>query len=286
MGRHGYSLIQLFLVVICSTVMSGAQADDGPSGNDVACLAEQAYLKQQNKLQGNSYSTSRDYSCLVDFPSLSDPSEYQLVDVRKVQSPTSLVPDVWHLSINELRHNQSLKNKQLLLLTDGFSRVQAAENCARLKSAGYADINILVGGADAWMANTGRRYINTHSGQKLISPQKMIYEYLNGNLVLVAGSDTVAQYLNDLGFDDVYTAPPDDGTAKLLEIITDSSGGGYYPVVMVGDESFSAAATPVEAHNLYVLDSPAYSIERELAKNQWINAKRNSVPRRYLCGRS
>lgn len=248
------------------------------------CVADENYLEHLSPYANNSYNLSVDFSCLTNLHSLSNPlPTYQVVDTRTAIESSERINEAWQIDTQKLRSMPALANRQLLLIGDGFSRVEAAKTCAALKNKGFSNLNVLVDGASAWRSHHQPRYLNVRDGVVSVSARELIYEYFNGRVILAPASQRVADQLTELGLSDDQYIVGSQGTT-LQEVVADHSNGGYYPVVFVNDEQHSAASGMDRFTNLYVLDGGVNAIAKELLKSRWINARRESAPRRHYCG--
>lgn len=280
-GKILLNVVLLLFTVACGSVVSAQNASDQEKPY---CSASEEYLEKHNALNRQNYSLNKDFACLVDLATLrDDPTSYQKIDIRPKSSASDEIDGAWRMTVRELRSNRTLKNRPILLLGPSFSRIEAARHCSSLKKAGFTDVKVLVGGAEAWITENQKRYQNPFGAAKTVTAREFLYEYFNGNVVLIAANTHLAHELTSLGLrDEIYVASA--GDLSVEEIIADKSGGGYYPVVYVGNISSISFENPERVSNLYFLEGSTSSIARELTKNQWINANRKSIPRRYRCG--
>jgi rhodanese-related sulfurtransferase len=280
MDAQGMFLRKTILLVITLHFSIAASALDSEISG--YCVADREYVAQPGSYSDISYNSSVDFSCLTDLRSLSDGlTRYQLVDTRSHLSASEKISGAWHMSVQQLRSIPALAHRHLLLVADGFSRVEAAEACAGLKASGFTNIKFLIEGAPAWRVHHQPRYLNTRDATPIISARQLIYEYFNGQVILVPSSQNVADGLSELGFsDDQYLI----GSQSLEEIVADYSRGGYYPVVYIGDGLNSANVRNDHFMNLYILEGGISAIADEIVKSRWINARRGSVHRGSHCG--
>lgn len=287
MERHGFRLSSALAVfaLIVGLVIFPARADES-SGEDVSCPAAKKYREYLKDLEGVPTRHGLDYSCLIEQSAIEgEASSYQLVDTRTDTSLDIAAPKAWRLTVRDLLNRKAAKNKSLLLLGEGFSRYAAARDCAALKRAGYSDVKVLNGGVAAWRKHNGKRYLNTSSGLLPVSPRALIHESFNTKVILVTSSTRKAGKLESMGFEHVRRVGPDQQDA-FYRILADESGGGFYPVVMADRNDPLLSNMKSNADNLYAVKGGVEAIATQLAKKHWSNTKRNSVPRRYLCGRS
>lgn len=283
MDAQGMSLTKITLLLITLLFSIAASALDTTEAAGY-CVADENYLEQLSSLSDKSYDLSIDFSCLTSLHSLSNPlPTYQVVDTRTAIDSSERISEAWQIDAQKLRSMPVLANRQLLLIGGAFSRVEAAKTCASLKNNGFSNVKVLVDGASAWRTHHQPRYLNARDGTASISPRELIYEYFNGRVILAPASQRVADQLTELGLsDDQYIVGP--RAATLQEVVADHSNGGYYPVVFVNDEQHSPTSSMDRFTNLYLLEGGVNAIAKELLKSRWINARRESAPRRHYCG--
>jgi len=225
----------------------------------------------------------QDFSCFTDIPSLGKSlSSYQLVDMRKPKSRDSgSVTNAWAMELNELSHKSFLKNKNLLLLGEGFSRVNGAHACSTLRKEGFTKVKILIGGVDAWAAHTtSKRKV---AEGRLVQPQDFIYEYFNGKLVVIASSNEVSSRLRELRIGDVYALKTSD-TKEITNAAVSQSGNGFDPVVIVGDDNINLDV-PFDVYpNLYKLAGGVGGLAQQMNLNLLAEHNRSTSQEGRFCG--
>lgn len=274
-----------FVLLICA-IAYGSFAYSGSNGEQAEpyCSVSEKYLEKHGELNQESYHLNKDFSCLTDLATLRDDlSSYQKIDIRTSSRSFDEIDDAWRMTVRELQSSRALRDRSLLLLDNGFSRVNAAKDCASLKKSGYTDVKILVGGVDTWRAENQQRYRNSFGAPKTVTARQFLHEYFNGNLVLIAENEQLAHELASLGLSEKPHVA-DTGGLSVSEIIADRSGGGYYPVVYIGSMSSIPIEHPERINNLYFVEGSTGAIAFEIAQSRWINANRTDIPRRYRCG--
>jgi hypothetical protein len=255
-------------------------AAQAASSTAVQCTAPADYLAELKKY-GASLQVDKDFSCLTDLPSLQKTlSKYQLIDTRPQHSqPHAVTPaaikDAWVMTIAEVQHKSFLHQKPLLLLGDGFSRVNAAQDCARFKNAGFRQLKILVGGADLWSGANGVHAVNA---------QQLIFEYFNGRVPLVATSSAVAEQLTALGLTK-YFLLENHHSQSLTDLVLNKSSHGFDAMVMVNETGETYPTLPVTFHNLYQLSGGVEALRHQLEGNVWINHNRADAPKELFCAK-
>src|SRR5690625_5600329 len=204
MDAQGMSLTKITPLLITLLVSITANAIDTAEAEVAGyCVADENYLEHLSPYANNSYNLSVDFSCLTNLHSLSNPlPTYQVVDTRTAIESSERINGAWQIDTQKLRSMPALANRQLLLIGDGFSRVDAAKTCAALKNKGFSNLNVLVDGASAWRSHHQPRYLNVRDGVASVSARELIYEYFNGRVILAPASQGVADQLTELGFSD------------------------------------------------------------------------------------
>lgn len=273
---HGYQAFLIGLLLSIS-VCSFANPDAVPPPE---CTASPDYLAKLQRF----FSTNKpaqDYSCLTNYPTiLKNIKNYQLVDVRR--KPDAVISDAWNIPADELKLKSFLSSRQLLLLDEGFSRVQQATTCATLKKAGFTSVKILVGGIPQWQnANTKKPKPVT----QFISANDFIHEFFNGRISVVAATGTISSQLKELGFSEhrLLTA---NKFSNLADIVISSSGGGYDPVVYIGTPAdFSQLEFNQHFSNLYFLQGGVDSLVAQLRRDRLIEYTRSKPQEIPFCAK-
>ncbi|ACE85260.1 rhodanese-like domain-containing protein [Cellvibrio japonicus] len=254
-----------------------AQADQMPEPQ-AECAASPEYLSKFERFF-KSRGVSHDYSCLTDFPTISkNLKRYQLVDIRT--NPVIPLKDSWNISVDELKLKDFLANRPLLLLDEGFSRVQQASICTTLKQAGFTSVKILVGGIPQWYNATHRK---TAQRNQFVSAKDVVYEYFNGRILLVAATAAISRQLEELGFDEHKTLETNK-FSELSNIVVSSSNGGYDPVVYLGTkDDLNALDINQYLPNLYILNDGPKALLSQLRHNKLIDYARNAPQEVNFC---
>lgn len=225
----------------------------------------------------------QDFSCFTDIPSLGKSlSSYQLVDMRKPKSRDSgSVTNAWTMELNELSHKSFLKNKNLLLLGEGFSRVNGAYACNTLRKQDFTKVKILIGGVDAWAAHTVSK--NKAAESRLVQPQDFIYEYFNGKLVVIASSNEISSRLHELGLSNVYALKTSD-LKEITNVAVSQSANGFDPVVIVGDDNINLDVSFDVYPNLYKLVGGVGGLAQQMNLNLLAEHNRSASQEGRFCG--
>ncbi len=272
------------LFFILPIVLGAGMAVQRSSANAVDngyCSASEAYLAEIKKNQDAGVPV-RDFSCLTDLPSLSDSlHSYQLIDTRVSDHIEASVAGAWRMSVEELRNIAPLKAKRLLLVGQGFSRARAAGDCATLKSAGFEQVKILVGGADTWNAVALEN--NPGGKAKVITAKELVFEYFNSQVELVTLSESLSTEIKELGLSNYYFSPQ-TAVNGIRQIAINNSGNGFFPIVIITDSNTEIDNQLLALPNVYQLENGTAAISDYFEKSLWTNLNRTGVPRRYLCG--
>lgn len=265
-------LVNLYLILAATASVA----------DDRHCPASEAYLAEMVKHLGIG-STNKNSSCLIDFPSIrADLSSYQLVDIRSASTPLTQIANAWQIPVTELRTKSFLKNKPLLLLGEGFSRAQAANDCDLLKKAGFQQTKILIGGVDTWQAAIANKHTRTSPpAHKTVSVEQLVFEYFNGQVTLLTTLQEQVNQLKALNITAQYI--PSSASQAIVDIAIEKGDRGLTPIVVMGGDNVpDRRAMPLP--NVYRLDGGVEDIRQYLEKIEWTNFNRMSVPRRYTCG--
>lgn len=194
------------------------------------CPASTDYLSEIKRF-ALSRRIEQDYSCLTDYPSIANKlRQYQLIDVRK--TPNFQVEQAWVISTGELRHKTFLINRPLLLLNDGFSRVNLASDCALLKKAGFTDVKMLIGGASLWRQASIKK--QPPQTPQFVSARNFIAEYFNGRVSIISASEKISEKLKKIGFN-TFTTLNNNNFSIVSDLVVRTSNDGFDPVVYIGD---------------------------------------------------
>jgi len=278
--------ISIGIACLMSAAVLAAELDTDTEKNITNfCRATQEYLAKTADTHED-YLVDLDFSCLTNLPLISsDLSSYQLIDTRLVRELDISLSDAWKIPVTQLKTKAFLKERRLLLIGEGFNRVQAASDCAVLRSAGFDNVKILVGGVDTWRIAKRNRRLPVNTSIKTVSAQQVLHEYHNNKVVLIATTQEIAENLSKLGLD--YHLLESDYTAeKITDIVVTNTGDGFYPAVVVGDEKFANLTFKNPLPNLYELVGGVESLSQQVKNNMLTNHRRSSVPKRFVCGKS
>ncbi|PUA27856.1 MAG: hypothetical protein B0W54_15120 [Cellvibrio sp. 79] len=267
----------LALVMGAISICAHANPDVSPSPE---CAASDDYLSKLQRFFGKTKPV-QDYSCLTNYPAIAkNIRSYQLIDTRS--NPDVAVNDAWNIPVDELKLKGFLGTRPLLLLDEGFSRVQQAATCATLKKAGFTSVKILVGGISQWQnANTKKPKPVT----QFVSASDFIHEFFNGRVSVVAATEATSARLKELGFSD-HRLLVENKFSKLAEIVISSSGGGYDPVVYIGTPAdFQQLEFNQHFSNLYFLQGGVDSLLAQLRRDQLIEYTRTKPQETSFCAK-
>ncbi len=263
----------LMLLLMCSFGL--IHTADADNKNELQCSASREYLIEQTRLDLIS-KVETDYSCLTDLPSIMQklPS-YQVVDTRLTKPVQAIkAKDAWLIPVNDLKNKSFLRQKSLLLIGSGFSRVDAARDCAALKKEGFTSTKILLGGTDTW-ADFQREKNQPHRQISEVSSQELLIEYFNGHVVLISTSDDVAKKLETFGITKFHKVDANNKQA-IIDIVLTQSGNGYDPVVLIGENDHASLNIPLNLPNLYLLSGGINALKTQIKQNMWADHNRTA----------
>lgn len=244
----------------------------GAWAESINCPASADYLSELKRF-ALSLRVEQDYSCLTNYPSISQKiKNYQLVDVRK--NPDFQIEQAWIIPTDELKHKAFLINRPLLLLSDGFSRVSLASDCALLKKAGFTNVKMLIGGAPLWrQASVKARHPAT---PQFVSARNLITEYFNGRVSIVSASEKTSEKLKKIGITKIATLAGDQFSV-VSDLVVSTSNGGFDPVVYIGDAQLQLNFNNLQTlPNLYQLQGGIDALVAQLNNDVLVDASRES----------
>lgn len=286
------SAIRLTIVFLSICIFStpmGAWAHEfelnATNNSPYVCQAEEQYLSRI----GASYETQApelDYSCLTSMPAIApELTSYQLIDIRLKDELDAALPNSWQMPVSQLKTKSFLRKRRLFLIGQGFSRVQAASDCAVLKNSGFDEIRILVGGIDTWHLYNRNPRARADTTIKAVSARQVLYEYLNNKVVFITASQEIAEHLKAVGMGD-YVFVSELTPEKITSIVSTNSGEGFYPAIVVTDGAPINVQFKSPLHNLYELVGGVSGISAQIQENAVINYGRSVVPESFSCGNS
>lgn len=248
--------------------------------DQINCSAPTDYIEKLSKTRVLK-SVERDYSCLTTFSAISTSlDEYQIINT---QSEAAIEGDLsrgaWKINMSELLHKSTLATRKILLIGNGFSRVDASENCATLKKMGFVKTKILLD-ADSYISNTNHQ--RALFRVNVVTADKVLFEYFNGTVNILSTSDETTSELSALGIKNVKTLNP-DYESQILDVVIYETGGGFEPVVIVGKNDPLAFMHYMP--NVYQLINGVEKIEFFLRAKVGSMAQMESEPGSYFCGK-
>lgn len=244
------------------------------------CPASADFLLELKRF--SAFASDQDYSCLTNYPSISQKiNDYQLVDIRK--TPDFRIDHAWTISTDELKHKAFLKDRALLLLNDGFSRVELAADCAQLKKKGFTNVKFLVGGAPQWRQSLPKNKLS-HSFQ-FVSAQGLIKEYFNGRVLIISASEKISKKLIEVGITKFSTLDK-NSISEVSDLAIYGSGGGFDPVVYVGDSELQVDFEDKHLfQNIYLLQGGIDALIAQSNKDFLIDTARNASQEISFCAK-
>lgn len=275
-----------YLIKIISLVvfLSSGNATSAIESSKVLpnCLAPKEYLADLDRYK-SVIKIEQDYSCLVDLSSIQQKiHNYQLIDIRLSDENLNL-DDIWKLPIKELQHKDYLAEKNLLLLGDDFSRVEAANICFNLKNKGFQKTKILVGGFNLWASYKNSQPNNPSI--KSIEPHNVIYEYFNGSVILAVSDKNIANKLSRLGFSHHFVVESTNLTQNLSQLIITKTMNGFLPLVYIGDSVVDQTILS-NYPNFYQLDGGITALEKQIQNDVITDLSRFDVLEVAACENS
>lgn len=234
------------------------------------CPATSDYLSDLKRFE-SALRKDLDYSCLTDYPSISKKIKtYQLIDIRPVVN--SAIEHAWTIPVDELKHKHFLRDRSLLLLGHGFSRVSLASDCAVLKKAGFINVKMLVGGEPQWRQVSTRK--NSVQSPQAVSARDLIVEYFNGRVSIISASSQVSEKLKKIGITRFNTLERNQFSA-VSDLVVSTSNGGFDPVVYIGDpQSHLDFNKQHSMPNLYQLQGGVDALAAQLSSDALVEASR------------
>lgn len=272
------SIIAALVLGLCVSGSVALAASSVAESNAKECSAPKSYTSQLNSALFLN-KANQDFSCLVDYASISSQkNQYQLVDVR--QLPATSVVDAWIIPFDDLKHKSFLKNRHLLLLDDGFSRVDAAQNCFLLKKKGFQNTKILVGGADLWSHLKAGK--NKPRYENRVDAKKLLIEYFNGSIHLIASSAQVVDKLQSLGFP-LSVINKIDKYVSITDVVIQKAVSGMDAVIYISEDGKIPSDPHGQIYNLYVLEGGVESLAYEMTKQRAIEQARLRDQEPFFC---
>lgn len=244
----------------------------GAWAESLACPASADYLSELKRFAA-SLRVEQDYSCLTNYPSISPKiKNYQLVDIRK--NSDFQIEQAWIIPADELKHKAFLKNRPLLLLSDGFSRVSLASDCALLKKAGFTNIKMLIGGASLWRQASLKT--KPPAAPQFVSARNVIAEYFNGRVSIISPSEKISEKLKKMGIAKFYTLGGDQFSV-VSDLVVGTSNNGFDPVVYIGDSQSRLNFNNQQSlPNLYQLQGGIDALVAQLNNDVLVEASREA----------
>lgn len=275
------NLRTIFLVLSLGVISVYSYANpESLSATASECAASEDYLSKLQRFFGKT-KPILDYSCLTNYPAIAKTlKNFQLIDTRN--NPALPIEGAWNIPVDELKLKNFLGPRPLLLLDEGFSRVQQATACATLKKAGFTSVKILVGGIPQWQSATTKK---PKPITQFVSANDFIHEFFNGRISVVAATEKTSFQLKELGFSE-HRLLATNNFSRLAEIVISSSGGGYDPVVYIGTPAdFSQLEFNQHFSNLYFLQGGVDSLVAQLRRDQLIEYTRTKPQETSFCAK-
>jgi len=270
-------------------IASWVQAGDIDDLAASSCELEQQYLSQKNSPTVNI--KAQDWSCFTSLDQIESQSVLP-IDVRNedARSKQSIFGALL-VDLEQVNSKRIFKEKNILLLTDGFSRIKPAQVCSELKINGFKQPKILTGGIREWLLRGGKPDTQPPSYElEFIQAQQLLIEALSNNVTLITFNKLdheLASSLSDQAFILDYTKKA-KFLDRFLKITETHSKGGLYPIVIIGSEqdyrslkvNVFSDGLPISA---FYLKGGLKAIERQIEVTEIVSKSRNSIPNRYRC---
>lgn len=160
----------------------------------LASLASLLLLQQRTKPSedGKSIDTRLDISTPELQTRLRDNEDIVMVDVRPEKEFISVhIPDSINIPLHLLKTKGHLKSQTVILISEGYARLELEEECHRLRPLGFTRLAILSGGLAAWQQSGSPLNGDPFAAKKLaiVPPQTFFLERpYRHRLVLDIGS--------------------------------------------------------------------------------------------------
>ncbi len=276
------------LLVSCSAYLSLAllPLTAVSSGSEGICPVGQAYLEERSRsapellsvIEGNQQA----YACQIQMAAVeSSLDSYQIVQLLEKHSGVSpAIPGAITTTLSQLKNKSYLRDKPLLIIDKGFSRVSMQRACWHLQKAGFSQIKTLQGGVRAIQSISGNHPKELSS--LLITPKELLYEYLNGEVIVLA-EKTAKANLHDLGISVDHFYEVGHLRTQLKDVAASTSSNSLPIAVINGSGIPEEVALSIDLNNVFFLDGGAESLNRYSFNKDWINKKREGIPNRFLC---
>ena len=245
------------------------------------CTASPDYISETNRFAG-ALRVEQDYSCLTSYPDISSKIKtFQIVDIRK--NPTFQIEHSWRIPTSDLKHKTFLAKRPLLLLGEGFSRVDLASDCALLKKAGFTNVKMLIGGAPLWRQVSVK--VKPTATKQFASARELITEHSSGRVIIISLSKNVSEKLRNLGITQFYTTSGND-FSEITDIVVDHSNGGFDAVVYIGDSQSTLIYKDQRAlPNLYELQGGIDELVAQLNRDVAFESSRKAPKENSFCAK-
>lgn len=280
-GRGRHSRIFLFWALPLVLLSLSPRAHSGAS----QCLAEKDYI-QMLHMDGESVWAGEDFSCFIGIDDINVDNSL-VVDVRQAADYGLVrIPGSINLSPSELLHKPALKDRQLLLTNEGFSRSNLAGMCSALRKAGFQKLSILNGGLSSWFAS-GRPLIGSPGDRDqlfFITPEMLFTEAVYSAVSVLAPQAQTKRLLQIFPPNVLVLGVGQEDSLEraLVSLLASRPEGRTMPVVLIGFDS-SAIKIANEHRSVFVLDQSAHQIGLAYEKSRDLARSRLEVPERYRC---
>lgn len=276
-------------VVLSLATLPGTLFASG-SAQAAFCEAEAEYLNNISHLnKPNRHRQARSYDCFVGLGDNAPLPEF-IIDIRPAAEFERVrIPGSLNIPPYALRHSTFLEGRQVLLVDQGVDRQGLGSLCYQLQAAGHRKVTILAGGLSAWHAS-GRELVGSDGDKQSLSeiqPRSFVMGQEGQTLAVLASSATVTDFQAN-GLWPEKAAVLDsfaDNYAELTAQLVALSGGGFFPVVLLGDDADLKERRQIAARhqNVFYLAQSAHDVARFVQENKRIVARRGEVPERFKC---
>ncbi len=256
------------------------------SGSEDICPVGQAYLEERSRsaleLLSVIEGSQQAYACQIQMAAVESSLEsYQVVQLLEKHSGVSpAIPGAITTTLSQLKNKSYLRDKPLLIIDKGFSRVSMQSACWHLQKAGFSQIKTLQGGVRAIQSISGNQPKELSS--LLITPKELLYEYLNGEVIVLA-EKTAKANLHGLGISVDHFYETGHLRSQIKDIAASTSSNSLPIAVINGSGIPEEVALSIDLNNVFFLDGGAESLNRYSFNKDWINKKREGIPNRFLC---
>lgn len=277
-GRCNLLLLAVVAFLLLYSSVSFSEFDDNSAFH---CARDNASFRYQSKgVAGRGELDLCLQSLTQVLPQL---SSFTVVDVRaKGVSDKDPITNTQAVPAAFLKTKSHLTDKKLLLVGGGFSRARVSAVCAELKTLGFESVSALSGGVESLLSDPSGRFLSVQTQrERQVSAQQLVEELQRGRVVMVVKPSDEDE-VRSLGLNIYHLS---DKSSVLPVTAIEASGGGYYPIVLLGHADGLQNSEAINRYqNIYYLDGGVESLQRFQQELRLINQNRTGTPNRFGCG--